>query len=195
MAKRDQLTQDAETNLQPVLKNFKLGDEQFNDLGNWTYLGIFLHDAARSIALSERFNEKDKFAEMDDVILAHGMFRNFILSYAKCFSQSGSGRISLDARQVFKGQEELLAIHNRVMEIRNTFGAHNGLNDIDVSIIATEEQTDKVILAQTYTLLTPLGEFGDFKKVISHAEEWVVITFNRKVDKLQERLGKTIVFK
>lgn len=190
------IIKDAQANLQTSeLKEFQFDHADLTMLNNWTYLGMFLHEASRSIVLSEEFKKKDTLPEMDEMIKAHALFKNAILSYAKCFSSSGNGRISLDANTVYSNDAKLKAVHERIMEIRNTFAAHNGLNNMDVSIIATYEQDNEIVLAQTYTISTPLSEFEDFKSAIDHAQTWVIENFNKKIDKIQERIGKTIVFK
>lgn len=177
------------------LKDFDFDHEELQALGNWTYIGMFLHEAERSLLLSKDLNDKGKFIEMDQSILSHGMFRNGILSYCKCYGSAANGKLSLDSKAIFAGQSEMKAIHHKMMDIRNSFIAHNGLNEIDIAIIAVKESAKELELAQTYTLSTPLSDFDNFLRVIAFVQARVVDNFNRKVDKIQLRIGKVITFK
>ena len=178
-----------------ILKDYFFENDDLKVLSNWTYLGMFLYEAQRSLLLSKDFNDKMEFVELDDSILVNGMFKNAILSYSKCFSQSSGGKISLDAKVVFSAAPELESIHGKMMDIRNSFIAHNGTNESDIAMIGVIEDEMTVELAQTYTISTPLGDFDDFMLAICHVENWVIGVFNKKVDKIQAKIGKVITFK
>jgi hypothetical protein len=177
------------------LKDFDFDHEELQALGNWTYIGMFLHEAERSLLLSKDLNDKGKFTEMDQSILSHGMFRNAILSYCKCYGRAANGKVSLDSKAIFEDQSEIKAVHEKMMDIRNSFIAHNGVNEIDIAIIALKESAKELELAQTYTLSTPLSDFDDFLRVIGFVQAWLVVNFNRKLDKIELRLRKKIIFK
>ncbi len=177
------------------LKDYSLTNEDLNILSGWTYIAMFLVEAKTSLLLSENKNKEGKFTEMEQVILANGMFKNFILSYSKCFSSSGKEKISLDAKEIFSKRPDLLVTHEKILQARNTHVAHNDENDFEVSISMTSENNNEIILAQTYTIMTPLSDFKSFSETVEFCEEQVILKFNKKVDKIQTRLGKKISFK
>lgn len=191
-----QLKLDAINNLQMTdLKSFSLDKADLTILSGWTFIAMFLVEAKTSLRLSETYNKKEKFTELEDMTLGHGMFKNFILSYAKCFSSSGKGKISLDPNEIFSLRKDLKAIHDKILSIRNTYVAHNDDNEYDISIVLTQENDHEIILAQTYTVMTPLSDYSLFKETVDYCEEQVIIKFNKKVDKIQEKIGKRINFK
>lgn len=191
-----QLKKDAIQNLQGTdLKSFSIDNEDLSILSGWTYIGMYLVEAKTSLNLSENYNRKEKFTEIEDVTLAQGMFKNFVLSYAKCFSRSGKGKISLDSNEIFSSRHDLRIVHEKIMKIRNTYVAHNDDNDYAISIAMTHEGENEITLAQTYTIMTPLSDYKVFRETLEYCEVQVIVKFNRKVDKIQIKIGKNIKFK
>lgn len=194
--KNSQLKNDALKNLQATdLRSFSLDREDLNILSGWTYIAIFLVEARTSLNLSEKFNKKEKFTEFEESILAHGMFKNFILSYSKCFSSKGKTKISLDPNEIFSSRKDLKTVHEKIMKARNSYVAHNDENEYDISIAMTHESQNEITLAQTYTIMTPLSDYKDFRETLEYCEEQVTIKVNKKVDKIQASVGKIIKFR
>lgn len=190
------LKKDAIQNLQGThLNSFSIANEDLNILIGWTYIGMYLVEAKTSLNLSENYNRKEKFTEIEDITLAHGMFKNFVLSYAKCFSSSGKGKISLDCNEIFTSRQDLKVNHEKIIKTRNTYVAHNDDNEYDISIAMTLEGQNEITLAQTYTIRTPLSDYKAFRETVEYCEKQVIIKFNKKIDKIQTRIGKNIIFK
>jgi hypothetical protein len=177
------------------LKNHSLTNSDLAILSGWTYLGIFLFEAKTSLSLSEKFNSKTSKIEMEDMILIHSLFRNSILSYAKCFSSANGKRIKLDASNVFSKRADLLKIHEQMMEIRNTFVAHNSDNEYDLALAVVNEEKEQIELAQTYHLLLPTADFQKFNSAIEHCQYEVILKLNSKADKIEAKIGKQINFR
>lgn len=189
-----QIRIDATRNLQnSELKNHSLTNTDFELLSNWTYLAMFILEARTSLKISESLT-KDKFENIDEVVHSHGMFRNGIMAYAKCFTSSGAKRISLDPNEIFSTAPELKDIHERIMNIRHSYVAHNSDNDIDIALIATIENDTELALAQTYTISKPTSELKDFYRTIEHCEKMIVEKFNKKIDKIESKINKKIRF-
>lgn len=194
--KDSDIRKEAIKNLQGTeLKGFSLDNKDISLLSGWTYLGMLLMEAKVSLEHSRKLNEKEKFTTVEEFTLAHGMFKNAIMSYAKCFASSGNGRISLDSVAIFAKRSDLKLSHDKMLEARNKYIAHNDENDFDISLIVTDENKHDVTLAQTYTAITPLSNFDQFLETIEYCQEQVIITFNKKIDKIQLRIGKEIKFK
>src|SRR5690554_5380735 len=124
-------------------------------LNSWNYILMFLFEAKTSFSIMRKLFEKDSFENIEEAVLANGMYRNFILSYSKCYSSSGKGRISLDANDIYKAKPELKDIHNQILEIRNKYAAHNDESSFDIAINVTSQDDKKIELANTYTTSTP----------------------------------------
>ncbi len=128
---------------------------------------------------------------MEQVLLAQSLFRNAIVGYGKCYASAAPGKVTLDRNAVFKGQDALKPKHERMIEIRNSFAAHNGENDVDTATMAVKE-SDEILIRHTFTLSTPLNEHGDYRQVLEHVEQFVVLALNKYLDRLQKDLGKPI---
>lgn len=188
-----QLYKDAIANLKGSSLEVYFQKDDFEILARWTYIGMFLYEAKVSLDLLRKY-DKDKITEMEDVILYHGLFKNFILSYAKCFSSSGKGRTALNPNEIFKTQTDLLELHNRVMKIRNTYVAHNDESDFNISVVVTSETENEINMAQTYTIMTLVNELNGFKELVEFCEYQVVIKVNKIADKIEAVIGKKIKF-
>lgn len=191
--KESRLYEDAIENLRgSSLEGYSQRDD-FEILARWTYVGMFLYEAKASLELLTKY-DKDKFTEMDDIILYQSLFKNFIMSYSKCFSSSGKGRTSLNANDIFTEQTDLLQLHNKIMKIRNTYVAHNDQSDFNISIVLTTETEKEINMTQTYTIMTPVRELDKFKELVEFCEYQIVVKFNKIVDKIEGVVGKKIKF-
>lgn len=176
------------------LEHYSESNDGLSFLEGWTYIGMFLVEAKTSLKLFTDFNRKDKFTEMDEIVFYQSLFKNFVLSYAKCFSSSGKGRLSLDANDVYSSQQDLKKIHEEIMEIRNKYVAHNDDSDFNISIALTSETDRELTLAQTYTIMTPVNRIKKYLEVVEFCESQVVVKFNKMVDKIEIKIGKKIIF-
>ena len=122
------------------------------------------------------------------------MFKNSILSYAKCFSSSGGGKVSLDAREVFKNEPELKENHFALMDMRNEYIAHNGNSDFELAIVFQKKVEDEIVLSQTITFKSPVGKYEKFFDLFDHCTNYIIEKVNKKVDKLEHKLGVKIRF-
>lgn len=129
---------------------------------------------------------------MEQVLVAQSLFRTSIICYGKCYSSAGVGRITLDKNKVFKGEDKLKALHDHMVNIRNSFVAHNDENNFDIAVIAAKETDEAILIKHTYTLATPLNEYNDYRSVLSHCSEYVALGINKYLDRLQKDLGKLI---
>lgn len=173
-------------------EGYVLADPRFDRLNGWTHLGMLLHEAQQSLDLSEKYNSMATLGTMEQVLLAQSLFRNTIVGYGKCYASAAAGKVTLDRNAVFKGQDALKAKHDRMILIRNSFAAHNGENDVDTATMAIKESADEILIRHTYTLSTPLGEYGDYREVLEHTQQYVVLAINKYLDRLEKDLGKRI---
>ncbi|MCW3466363.1 hypothetical protein [Chitinophaga nivalis] len=174
-------------------EKWSLDNKDLTLLSGWVKIAAFIVEAKISIEHAIELNKNEKF-EIRDFVLATGMYKNFVMSYSKCFNSAGIGNISLDAKDIYKDKVDLLRLHNVIMNARNTYVAHNDHNNSDVTLSLTSEDDNSIVLAQVYTVSTPINEFNDYKNLISVLEDEVIYRFNKKVDKIQTKIGKNIFF-
>ena len=197
--KHYQLKDDALKNIQnsPLInEEFIIADNDFEKLNGWTIIGMQLFEAKTSLQLCEKIKEYKNISKIEELILSNGIFKNFILSYSKCFSSSGKNKISIDANDIFSQKENLKNNHTKILEIRNKYVAHNDdENGFDIAIAFKEETEEEIKLAQTYTTVIPYGDFNLYKEIIEYCENKVIRKVNKFADKLEKKIGKKITFK
>src|SRR4051812_44530201 len=111
-------------------------------------------EAKRALNLAEKYNRLESVDTMEQVLLAQALFRQAITSYAKCFVSAAQGRQTLDRNTVFQGRDSLNVKHDRMIQVRHSFAAHNGENDVDTATLASKEVGDTIYIRHTYTLAT-----------------------------------------
>lgn len=188
----------ANQNLNEFVKkeNLTLAGEEFEKLTGWTNIAMNLLDAKNSLILSKKSKEMDKLSQLEELTLANGLYKNFIMSYGKCFTSSGKGRITLNSKEIFSEKPDFLKIHENIMNTRNKYVAHSEEeNGHDISISYVDESEKEIILATTYTTLIPFGQYDTFIKVVEFCEEQVILKLNKKLDKIELKIGKKIYFK
>ena len=194
-----ELKADSIKNIQnsPLLnEKFLIADSDFEKLNGWTIIGMQLFEAKTSLELCEKIKEYKNISEIEELVLSNGMFKNFILSYSKCFSSSGKNKISIDANDIFSQRQDLKNNHTKILEIRNKYVAHNDdENGFDVAIALTEQTDKEIKLAQTYTIVIPYGDFNLYKETLEFTENKVIFKVNKLADKLEQKIGKKITFK
>ena len=81
-----------------------------------------------------------KFGDLDEIQRQQAYFVAAVMAYGRCYAQSGSGIPTLDAKAVYKGSTEGMAIHRRLIEIRNTVAAHTSKSDLIRVTLAVKEE-------------------------------------------------------
>ena len=175
-------------------KNFVISEDETKYLNSWTNLAMQILEAHHSLEFSKTFNEKYSFDKFEEFVLSHGMFKNSILSYAKCFSSSGTGKVSLDPKDVFKNEPKLKEMHLDLMDMRNEYIAHNGNSDFELAIVFQKKGEDEITLSQTITYKEPMSDYEKIFGLFEHCSNYIVQKVNKKADKMEERLDVKIKF-
>lgn len=175
-------------------KNFVISEDETKYLSSWTNLAMQLLEAQHSLQFAKTFNEKHPFNKFEEFVLFHGMFKNSILSYAKCFSSAGIGKVSLDVKEVFKNEPKLKEIHLVLMDMRNEYIAHNGNSDFELAIVFQKKVKDEITLSQTITYKSPVSDYEKFFNLFEHCSNYIVEKVNKKADKIEEKFRVKIKF-
>jgi hypothetical protein len=173
-------------------EGYVLDDRRFDRLNGWTYLLMMVNEAQRALDLSDKYNRMEGIDVMEQVLLAQALFRQAIVSYGKCYATAAPGRQTLDRNSVFKGEPALKAKHDRMIQVRNSFAAHNGDSDMDTATLAAKEAGDTILVLQAYTVATPLNEYGCYREVLAHCGLYLVAAVNKYMNRLEKEIGKKI---
>lgn len=168
-------------------------DERFNNINRWTFLGMQAFEARSFLLLSEKTYKAPENPSMDELLTQQALFRSFIISYAKCFSSAGKGRIKLEKSKVYENKDDLAIIHEKIMELRNKFAAHSDTSELEEGVIDTQEYEDHYRIRNLYTLALPTNEYDNYRKAITTLDEYIIIGVNKALDSLERQLGKKIL--
>ena len=170
-------------------------DKRFEFVNRWTYILMQLTEAKNFLELANKSSEYEDESTMNQIYLHQALFRSFVISYAKCFSTSGQGRLSLNKKDIYKNQPDNLTVHERVIDIRNKFVAHSDDSGVDVAVLGVKEMENKILIKHTYTLAQINDEYDSFSKLITTAEDTVISKVNKALDAIQKTEGKPVSFK
>ena len=189
----DEISDHVKFNLNSLVNDgYHFNDVRFKYVNQWTYLLMQLTESKKSLELLK--NNKDE--DLDSIYLKQALFRSYVISYAKNFSSSGKGRITLDKKEIFKEQKERLATHEEVMDIRNKFVAHNDFSDRDIAVLAVKEEEDVIFIKHTYSVTSGVTdtEYDAYKDLVEFVESSVIRKLNKALDSIQESEGKLVTF-
>lgn len=167
-------------------------DLRFELLNRWTFLMMQVFECKTYIELAQKNNSVHTESSLNEVLTQQALFRSAILAYAKCFSDSGKNRTSLDKKRVFLGRPDLMEVHERLMHLRNKFAAHNDVSGLDEATIHVVEYDDEFIVRNLYAIANPLHEYTQYQQAFFVLEEFIVVQLNKAIDSLQKKLGKKI---
>jgi hypothetical protein len=176
-------------------EGYALSEDETQYLSSWGSLAMQIREAEESLNLSIKFGKKRPFGKFEEFILANALYKNSILAYAKCFSNSGKGKISLDSNQVYANSSKHKEIHDKLMGIRNEYVAHNDNNDFELAIVLQKQEKDRIIISNTVSYNTPVDDFNQYLELFKYCSIYIINQVNKKADKLEKRLGKRIDFR
>lgn len=167
-------------------------DDRFSHLNRWTYLMMQAYEAKCFLELAENKHSVHPKSTLDELLTQQALFRSFILSYAKCFTSTGKGRLKLEQNQIYGHNEKLLKFHIRAMEIRHKFAAHSDVSGLDDAALDVSEFEDHFRIKNYYSMANPLNEYSDFKELLAKLEVYIVDKLNATINSLEKKLGKKI---
>lgn len=184
---------DYEEHLQILTQQgYNLDDERFKYVKGLSMLLMHLHDAIKSMLMIRNCNKYEQEGSPEEHLLQQSLFRNAALNYAKCFSQSGKGRITLDKNDVFKDAKPLINIHNQIMEYRNKFFAHSDDSGLDYVSLATKEKPEHILVKQLYTIVVPIDEFPKFITIFKFCGDHVKLKIDKNFESIEKKYGKKV---
>lgn len=168
-------------------------DPRFLHVQAWSMLLMHVHDALLSLKLLEKTSKYENGGSVEELTLQQALLRNSVMNYAKCFSQSGTGRKTLDKNSIFKDSPSLLDTHERVMLLRNKFFAHSDSSGIDFACLATKEKEDRILIKQLYTIKIPLDEISGYETLYSYCGSQIKTRIDKALDSAESKAGKPVV--
>ena len=173
-----------------VADGFTLDPAGYERLSQWTHM---LMQCVSARASFERLNrETVRLGDINEVLEDQAFFVAGMMTYCRCYGQSGLGVPTLDAKQVYKGSPEGMGVHERLISIRNSVAAHTDQSDLVRLTLAAREEGDRILIRHLSTSALPLNEITDFLEAVEHTSHFVSVSLNRYLDHLGSNLGKRI---
>ncbi len=89
-------------------------------------------------------------SNVDNNEIAYSLWMSAIVTYGKCFATAAGRRSKLEESHVKQVDPEALDFHKSIIEMRNQYFAHAGLNDYESSsvlVVLSPDHDDKKVLA------------------------------------------------
>jgi len=173
-------------------QGFIIGDERFKYLRSLSMLLMHLHDAIMSMILFEKYSKADENEPLEEHVIEQALFRNAVLNYAKCFSQSGKGRMSLDKNDVYKDVTKFIPVHQQLMDFRNNFFAHSDDSGLDDVTFATKEESDRIFVKQLYIIAIPIDEFPKYLATFKYCGDYIKSKIEKNFKNIETKCGKAV---
>lgn len=124
-------------------------EDRFKGLYSHILIKIDLKDALRYLERASKELDYD---------IRDGLFRMAVISYAKCFSPSKrGGRSPLDVGKIYAGNENEIDCHERFIEMRNKYFAHDE-KDFKNALVGLLLDVD----SQKYIEIIDVAQRGEF---------------------------------
>ena len=179
------------THMQPLVDaGFSLNPEALTPLAAWNH--ILMQVIMASYYIKRLQNYESKLGDMEDAFVLNALFVAFLTTYAKCFVSAEEGAIKLDRKDVFKAHNSAMLTHDRIIELRHSYAAHNSSSNLVRTTMAAKEEVDRFLIKHLITTAIPGNEFESFANTVGLVENYVTERLNLRLDKLQAKLGKLI---
>jgi hypothetical protein len=162
------------------------------NLDRWIFLMHQVHEASFYIRRAEELGHPHLFTSYEAILefLAH--FRSALNAYAKCFVSTGPGRIKLEDRTVFVDDNERLAKHGRLMELRHKYVSHSDSNEFESVKVIQKEEAVEVTLRLQYDISFPFDRLYELRDSIRFVEGHVVDRQRTHLGSIARELGKPV---
>lgn len=165
-----------------ALKNFK----------RWVFVMQHIHEATFYVGRAEELGHPHLFVSYDAILDFLGYFRNALNSYAKCFVTAGKGRIRLDSSEVFKYKSDLIAKHQRIIDLRHRYVAHSDANSFESTEMLEIQREEELILHLQYGISFPFDRLYELRELIRYVELWIVDKQQVLIKKVARETGKPV---
>jgi hypothetical protein len=173
-----------------VSEGFTLDPPGYERLSLWTYVLMHLLNARTNFQWA-----RDHAVELGDLVNGlqqQAFFVAGIMAYGRCYASSGPSIPMLNAKKVYEDSEDGMAIHRRLVELRNTIAAHTDKSDLVRLTLAVKDEPERVVIRHLATNAMPANEIPDFLEAVAHTEHFVTIALNKQLEHIASKVGKAI---
>jgi hypothetical protein len=106
----------------------------------------------------------------------------------KCFVASGS--VKLDANDLFKQNASFRPTHEKIMEYRHKYAAHNEGTILVRPTMLVKEEAEYLTISPLFTAILPVNEFEWLEAARSFVTGYARLRFLSHTEKVAARIGK-----
>ena len=173
-----------------VSEGFTLDPPGYEQLSLWTHILMHLVNAQKNFEWA--LDHPKVSSNSNNFLQQNAFFISGIMAYGRCYASSGGGIPTLDAKRVYAGSEDGIAIHQRLIDLRNKIAAHTDESDLVRLTLAVKDEPDHITIRHIYTNAIPTDEIPDFLEAVSHTSHFVTVSLNKRLNKLEKNIGKKI---
>ena len=156
-------------------------------LVSWTLIQcdiLFAIDCAKQLITFKSAEQNDR-----SQIIETSLWYSLIITYGKCFTENESGYSKLEKKDCFDEtnvDNELLEIHNDLIELRNCFIAHRGNSENENAIVYVKIPKNEPISEKMEVKISTTQSFSPSIEMI---EKYLVL-FNHIVNIVNDKIQK-----
>lgn len=162
------------------------------ELQRWICLMQQICEAKYYISRAEAIGHPKQFQSLDGIFEFLVYFRGALNSYAKCFVSSGSGKMRVDATEVFRTRPNLLGWHSRIIDLRHKYVAHSDHNEFEKSSLECREADSELLVRLQYHFSFPFDRLYELRDLIRHLDIYVVDRHKEHIASIERRIGKSV---
>jgi hypothetical protein len=130
---------DLEEHLKPIVEaGYILNPLEFKNIAAWNHILVQIHMASHYLEMLRKTDDGTGVDETEALYLENAYFVAFLTTYAKCFVSAGDRLVKLDAKDVFRDDSSSRQVHERIMELRHSYAAHNGASGLVRGTVAVD---------------------------------------------------------
>jgi hypothetical protein len=183
---------DLQAQLKPYIDAGFVQREEFTQPERWNHilaqLSMANHYAGRLREQKLKLDAKADHAELGDRFDLNAFFVAFLTTYGKCFVASGS--VKLDANDVFKQNVSFRPTHEKIMEYRHKYAAHNQGTILVRATMLVKEEEEYLTLSPLFTAILPVNEFDWFEATSLFVTGYARLRLLSHVEKVAARIRK-----
>ncbi len=187
---------DLEEQLKPYIDAGYVQKEDFSQLEGWSHilaqLSMANHYAVRLREQKLKLDAKSDHAELGDRFDLNAFFVAFLTTYGKCFVASEGRAVQLDANHVFKQNSSFRPTHEKIMQYRHKYAAHNEGTLLVRATMLVKEEEEYLTVSPLFTAILPVNEFEWFEATSLFVTNYARFRFRSLLEKVAARIGKKV---
>lgn len=173
-----------------IEEGFTLDPPEYKKISLWTHMLMNLINARTNFEWVR--DHPIVLNDLNNIIRQQSFLIAGIMAYGRCYASSGPMIPMLDAKKVYAGSDDGMDVHRRLIELRNTIAAHTDQSDLVRLTLAVKDEPDRVVIRHLHTSAMPTNEIPDFLEAVAHTDHFVVVSLNKNLNRIGEKIGKII---